>query len=91
MNVGSLSLLKINTMKASIMIKVFLVLPLIFLIDYVLMVFLGCSTCLFGFGKDFYCGGYCLIGKIILGFSGALFIFIIFPDIQKIFKRKVNA
>lgn len=78
-------------MKTSILIKVFLVLPLIFLVDYVLMVLLGCSTCLFGIGKDFYCNGYCIIGKILLAASAAFFIFLIYPDIRKLFKSKANA
>lgn len=78
-------------MKASILIKVFLVLPLIFLFDYVLMVILGCSTCLFGFGKDFYCNTYCFIGKLNLALSAAFFIYLIYPDIRKLFKRSSDA
>jgi len=73
------------------MIKLFLVLPLIFLFDYVLMVILGCSTCLFGFGKEFYCGPYCIFGKIILALSAAFFIFLIYPDIKIMFKHKPDA
>jgi len=75
-------------MKASIMVKMLLILPLILLFDYVLMVILGCSTCLFGFGTDFYCGAYCLLGKIILALSAAFFIFLISPDIRKLIKSK---
>jgi hypothetical protein len=73
------------------MIKVFLVLPLIFFFDYILMVLLGCSTCLFGFGSSFYCNTYCLAGKIILALSAAFFIFLIYPDLRKLFNRKENA
>jgi len=91
MNPRSLSLSKITAMKASILIKVFLVLPLIFLFDYVIMVILGCSTCLFGFGKDFFCSTYCLLGKIILVLSAAFFIYLIYPDIKKLFKRSSDA
>jgi hypothetical protein len=75
-------------MKASIMVKMLLVLPLILLFDYVLMVILGCSTCLFGFGTDFYCGTYCLLGKIILALSAAFFIYLVSPDIRRLFKSK---
>jgi len=78
-------------MKNAIVIKLFLVLPLIFLFDYVLMVILGCSTCLFGFGKEFYCGPYCIIGKIILALSAAFFIFLIYPDLRKLIKPKTDA
>lgn len=91
MNLRSLSLSKITAMKASILIKVFLVLPLIFLFDYVIMVILGCSTCLFGFGKDFYCNTYCVLGKIILVLSAVFFIYLIYPDIKKLFKRSSDA
>lgn len=73
------------------MIKVFLVLPLIFLFDYVLMVIIGCSSCLFGFGNDFYCNSYCVFGKIILVLSAAFFIFLIYPDIRKMIKSRAHA
>lgn len=59
-------------------------LPIILFIDYILMVIIGCATCLFGFDHDFYCGSYCLLGKIILGISAILFLFIIFPDLKKL-------
>jgi len=75
-------------MKAVFMIKLFLVLPLIVLFDYVLMVLLGCSTCLFGFGSDFYCNGYCLTGKILLALSAAFFIYLIYPDIRKLIRNR---
>jgi len=78
-------------MKASLWIKLCFVLPLIFLFDYLIMVLLGCATCLFGFGNDFYCGGYCLIGKIILLLSAAFFIFLNYPDIRKLCKNRSHA
>jgi hypothetical protein len=90
MNVGSLSLHKISAMKASIIIKVFFVLPLLLFVDYILMAVLGCTTCLFGLGEDFYCGTFCLAGKIILALSAIFFGYIIFPDIKLIFKPKKN-
>ena len=88
MNAGSLSLQKLSAMKASILIKVFLVLPLLLFVDYILMAILGCTTCLFGFEEDFYCGSFCLAGKIILALSAIVFGYIIFPDIKLIFKSK---
>jgi len=78
-------------MKTSIILKVFLVLPLILFIDYILMVIIGCSTSLFGFGDDFYCGSYCLLGKIILALSAIFFGIIIFPDIVEMLKKKKDA
>ena len=77
-------------MKNSLLLKVGFVLPLIFFVDYILMVILGCATCLFGFGDDFYCGPYCLLGKIILGLSGIFFLFIIFPDIKELLNKVKN-
>ena len=78
-------------MDTSISFKVFIVLPLLLFVDYVLMVIIGCASCLFGFGNDFYCGPYCLIGKIILGLSLLLFGYIIYPDIAQLFKSSKNA
>ena len=85
------SLLLWNIMKTSFILKVFLVLPALLFVDYILMVILGCATCLFGFGNDFFCGPYCIIGKIILGMSSIFFLFIIFPDIEELFKKLKNA
>jgi len=74
-------------MKPSFVVKLFLVLPLILLIDYVLMVIIGCATCLFGFGSGFYCGPYCLIGKIILILSAIFYGYLLFPEIKALLKR----
>jgi hypothetical protein len=89
MNIYSLYLYK-KAMKNSLIIKIFVVLPIIVFIDYLIMVLLGCVSCLFGFGDDFYCGPYCLFGKIILGMSAILFLFIIFTDLIQVFKKIKN-
>ncbi len=78
-------------MKAALWIKFCIYLPLIFLFDYLVMVLLGCSTCLLGFGDDYYCGKYCIIGKIILVISAAFFLFLVYPDIRNIFKKNGHA
>jgi len=78
-------------MNTKILIKIFLVLPIILIFDYVLMILLDCATCLFGFGIDFYCGTYCLIGKVILLLSALFFIFSIFPDIKHYLNHTKNA
>ncbi len=70
-------------MKTRIFVKVFLVLPLIIFVDYVLMVLLGCASCLFGFGDSFYCGSYCLIGKGILLLSAVFFIYLLVTDFKQ--------
>lgn len=77
-------------MKTSILLKVFLVLPIMLFVDYILMVIIGCATCLFGFGNDFYCGTYCIFGKIILGISAILYFLIILPDLKELFNKIKN-
>jgi hypothetical protein len=77
-------------MKASFFVKLFLVLPLILFVDYILMALIGCSTCLFGLGDEFYCGPFCLAGKIILALSAIFFGYLIYPDIKAVFKSKRN-
>jgi hypothetical protein len=74
-------------MKTQVFLKVFLVLPLIIFIDYVVMVVLGCASCLFGFGDSFYCGSYCLIGKGILLLSAVIFIYLMSRDFKKNLKH----
>jgi len=78
-------------MKDHLIIKVFVIFPVLVLLDYVLMILLGCTACQFGLGDDFYCGPYCLIGKIISGLTVVLFFFLIFPNIKAIFKNHGNA
>jgi hypothetical protein len=77
-------------MKASIYIKLFLVLPLILFADYLIMAIFGCTTCLFGFGDEFYCGPFCLVGKIILALSVVFFGYLIYPEIKAFIKSKRN-
>ncbi|NMC38302.1 MAG: hypothetical protein GYA41_08275 [Bacteroidales bacterium] len=77
-------------MKASLLLKVFLLLPLILLVDYILMALFGCTTCLFGLGDEFYCGPFCLVGKIILALSALFFGYLIYPNIKAFFYSKKN-
>jgi len=90
MNVGSLSLQKITIMKASILLKVFFVLPLLLFADYIIMAILGCTTCLFDLGEEFYCGSFCLAGKIILALSAMFFGYLLYPDFKAVFKQNKN-
>jgi hypothetical protein len=90
MNAGSLSLQKISAMKASIFLKIFFILPLILFVDYLLMALIGCTSCLFSFGDGFYCGPFCLAGKIILALSVIPFGYLIYPDLKAIFKSEKN-
>jgi hypothetical protein len=77
-------------MKKPVIIKFLLVLPLIIFVDYIIMAVLGCVTCLFGFGEDFYCGSFCLAGKIILALSAVFFGYLIYPDIRAFFNQHTD-
>jgi hypothetical protein len=77
-------------MKTSILLKLFIVLPLIIFTDYLLMAILGCTSCLLGFGEDFYCGSFCMAGKIILALSIMFFFYLLYPDIKIFLKLKKN-
>jgi hypothetical protein len=75
-------------MRASFYIKLLLVLPLILFTDYLFMAIVGCSTCLFGLGDEFYCGPFCLIAKIVLVLSLLFFGYLIYPEIKAFIKSK---
>lgn len=77
-------------MKSHLLIKIFVFLPLILFADYLLMALIGCSTCLFGVGEDYYCNTYCILGKTILVISALFFGYLIFPDIRKTLKTRKN-
>lgn len=80
-----------QTMKSMIFIKFFIVLPLILFADYLLISIIGCTTCLFGLGNEFYCGPFCLISKIILALSAIFFCYLIYPDIKGFLYSKKHA
>lgn len=73
-------------MKTTLAVKVILLLPLALFVDYIIMVLVGSAACIAGCGNDFYCGPYCLVGKIILGISAVVVLFLTFPEIKALFK-----
>ncbi len=75
-------------MKTITIIKFCLVLPLLLLVDYVTMALLGCISCLFGLGHDYYCNTYCAVGKGILLLSAIIFGIIIYPEIKALIRKK---
>ena len=97
MNVRSLPLYKLivyqrnAVMKTSLVFKLFFLLSFMLFIDYVSMIAIGCSCSIFGLSNDFFCGPYCLIGKIVIGLSALLFGYLIYPDIAQLFKSSNNA
>lgn len=87
MNASSLSLYKILIMDSSVLLKYVFLIPLLLFVDYLLMILFGCATWFLGCGNDFYCGTYCLVGKIVLGTTAVLIIFLIFTDIKSVLKK----
>lgn len=77
-------------MKTALLIKFALVLPLILLADYVIMVILGCASCLFSLGEGYYCGTYCIFGKLILLLSAIFFGYLVWRDYRKYNREKSN-
>lgn len=72
-------------MKTTFILKLVIGLPLVIFVDYLLMAILGCVTCLLGFGDDYYCGSYCLLGKGLLLLSTVLYGLYLFPGRRNIF------
>jgi len=83
----------IYNMKTTFLLKLFIGLPLLIFIDYLLMAILGCVSCLFGFGESYFCGPYCLLGKGLLLLSAILFCWYLYPDVKRLFhvKKKVSS
>lgn len=59
-----------------VVLKSLIVLTLIVFVDYIIMIIVGCTSCLFGFSNEFYQCAFCTIGKIVL-FSSIL-VFMLF-------------
>jgi hypothetical protein len=87
MNVSSLYLHEILIMDSSVLVKYVFLIPLFLFVDYLLMILFGCATWFLGCGNDFYCGTYCLVGKIVLVTTMVFIIFLIFTDIKSVFKK----
>lgn len=71
----------------NILIKSFVFLPLLFFVDYLIMMVIGCTTCLFGFTDNFYNCTYCYIGKSLIALSFVIFAIIITPDLKSLLKK----
>ncbi len=66
-------------------------LPVLFFVDYLIMVIIGCTSSLFGFADNFYNGAFCTIGKLVLVVSLVGFVLIIIPDLKSLVKNlKLN-
>jgi hypothetical protein len=73
-------------LKTTIVLKIVIGLPLVIFMDYFLMAILGCTSCLLGFGDDYFCGSYCLLGKGLLVLSAVLYGWYLSLDIRKLFR-----
>ncbi len=76
-------------MKASLIINLLFVLPVLLFADYLLMIILGSICKIFEAGNAFYCGPFCYAGKIILTLTALLFIYRVFPEVKALF-RSIN-
>jgi hypothetical protein len=63
-------------------VKISLTLPAILFAFYLSMVLVGCGAQIINCNDNFYCGAFCLIGKILGGLAVILFFFSILPDIK---------
>jgi len=75
----------------NLILKSAVLLPALIFFDYLVMMILGCTTCLFGFTKNFYDCTYCAIGKFLLAFSLLVFVVVIFKDVKSVLQQiKLN-
>ncbi|MFD0762363.1 hypothetical protein ACFQZW_09750 [Lutibacter aestuarii] len=56
-------------------------------IDYIIMLAVGCTTCLFGFTSSFYDCNFCIIGKLVLLISFLILLLILLPEMKVQFKK----
>ena len=68
-------------------LKSLFLLPLIFIVDYIIMILIGCVSCYFGAATDFYECSFCTIGKFVLLGSAIFFVIVLLPDIKSLFKK----
>ena len=75
----------------NIAFKSIVFLPLLFFVDYLIMIIIGCASSLFSFADNFYNGTFCTIGKSVLALSFIGYVLIITPDLKSLVKNlKLN-
>jgi hypothetical protein len=75
-------------MKASLLLKVILIAPILLFADYLIMVIIGCFADSCGLGEGFFCGIYCTIGKFVLGLTALIFMGFLFSKNLRILTSK---
>ena len=63
-------------------LKTLFIIPILFVVDYMVMIMVGCISCLFGFTSDFSS-----VGKIVMLISLVVFIMALTPEIKALFKK----
>lgn len=71
----------------TLILKSLFLLPLFFIVDYIIMIIVGCVSCYFGAAANFYECSFCDIGKFVLLISGIVFIALLLPDIRSLFNK----
>ncbi len=74
----------------NILLKSIVLISFLLFVDYLLMIIIGCTTCLIGFGDHFYENTFQGIGKIIVLLSIIGFVITIFQDLRT-FRKKSKA
>lgn len=75
-------------MRTKLIIKLAVMLPLMIFVYYILMSALGCISYIFGASDNFFCGPYCLVGKIFALLTLIIFLYLIFPEIKSLIVKK---
>jgi hypothetical protein len=71
-----------------IVLKVFVILPIIVFVDYFIMIVVGCISSCFGFNANFYECTFCTIGKVVMTISLMVFLYIVTLDFINHYKHK---
>jgi type III secretory pathway component EscU len=71
----------------NIALKSLFLLPALFIVDYILMISIGCVACFFGYAADFYECTFCNIGKIVLVVSLVAFVVALIPDVKSMMRK----
>jgi hypothetical protein len=64
-----------------------LLIPFVLFLEYVVFIIIGCVASGCGMKESFFCGTYCITGKIVLLITGLFFVTLLCFDIKKIRKK----
>ncbi len=75
-------------MKTLTILKLVVVLPVVFYVDYLLLAIIGCASHMCGAQGCFFCGPYCIFCKLVIGLSLVFVAYIVYPNLFKIFTKR---